>query len=1171
MSSSPSFPEAHASWLEREAVLDRFETAWQKAGDARIEEFLPPPGSPRTELLHELIKIDLEYRWKHGQRPRIDDYTCRFPELGGAGSMPLGLIREEIRNRRRCGCAPSEAELRERFADRAAELVDDRAVPAALPPIEARSRLGRYELREQIGRGGCATVYRAWDPELQREVAIKVPHAAYLEDTSSDRRLLREASSAARLRHPGIVTTHEVGQDGRTPFIVCEFISGPTLAEVLRQSRPSPQEAAQWARRIALALDYAHQCGIVHRDVKPANIMMDGDGQPLLADFGLALQTDGRTLTQEGDVLGTPAYMSPEQAAGRGHNVDARTDVYSLGVVLYEMLCGRPPFLGSGASVLHRIIHEEPSFPRHHCPTVPVDLETICLKAMSKEPRRRYASAGALADDLGRYLEHRPIQARRIGPIGRLARWCRRQPALASSIAIGIVTSLTIGALSFQRVVHERDRYQAERDHAQLLLADMALDKGIGLCEQGEVGYGMLWLVRSLELAPADAQELRWTIRANLAAWQHQLSRPKLVLQHAGDVRAVAFHPNGKVIASASRHGGVRLWDIVSWRSVDMSSSVNASANKEEYIGNVAFSPDGQIVVANALSAATRLWEAETGQSLGLALPLGQNVLCSQDGAYLLSVSGLGDAELWETWTRRSLGAVRDGRHCVNARDFDAKNGRLAVFSEHEQIWLWPNLRSEPRLLPEAQSLAIFSPDAQTLWTASADKSARAWNAETGQPLGIALPHQESVNSLASSPDGNTILTGSNDRTARLWDARSGRPIGAPLRHPDRVRAVAFAPDGRNVVTGSSDHGVRMWELPALPSSSPVLTHEHPVWSLALSADGGTLLTGCGIAGPGNSGSAQLWDARNGAHLGPAMPHHHMVKAVTISRDGETLLTGDWNGTVRSWRAGSESDRSNRPLAPPLLEPHGHGAVLLVALSPDERALLTCRLGDADTQVWDLESRKQRGSLPGHSKPVRDAVFSSDGRWILTGSYDGTARLWDASSLQPIGVPFFHEGEVGTVAFSPNSRYIIAGSDAGSAKVWEVTTGELVGSPLVHRQTIRKVAFSLDGRLILTCSTDGTARLWEATTHKPVGPPMRHEGAVETGAFTPDGLQVVTGSVDKTVRFWPVPAAIEDDPGRLALWVEAITGLELDATGISRPLSAKSWQERKLRLGSFEP
>lgn len=1164
MSSSPSFPEAHVSWLEREAVLDRFETAWQKADDVRIEEFLPPPGSPRTELLHELIKIDLEYRWRHGQRPRIDDYTRRFPELGDAGSVPLELIREEIRNRRRCGCAPSEAELQERFADRAAELVDDRAVPAALPPIEARSRLGRYELREQIGRGGCANVYRAWDPELQRDVAIKVPHAAYLEDAASGRRLLREASSAARLRHPGIVTTHEVGQDGRTPFIVYEFISGPTLAEVLRESRPSPQEAAQWARRIALALDYAHQCGIVHRDVKSANIMIDGDRQPLLTDFGLALQTDAGTLTQEGDVLGTPAYMSPEQAAGRGHDVDARTDVYSLGVVLYEMLCGRPPFLGSGASVLHRIIHDEPSSPRHHCPTVPVDLETICLKAMSKEPRRRYASAGALADDLGRYLEHRPIQARRIGPMGRLARWCRRQPALASSIAIGIVTSLTIGALSFQRVVHERDRYQAERDHAQLLLADMALDKGIGFCEQGEVGYGTLWLVRGLELAPTDAHELRWTIRTNLAAWQRQLSRPKLILQHPGDLRAVAFHPNGRVIASAGEHGSVRLWDTTSGRSLD------ALMSEEEYVARVAFSPDGQTVVASGVSAMAQMWQSDTGQALRQALPPGRNVLCTQDGDYLLSVTERGEAEVWETWTRRSLGAVRDGQHCIDALAFGAKNGRLAVFSRDQQVWLWPDLRSEPRLLPQAHTLAIFSPDARTLWTASSDKTARAWNAETGQPLGLALPHQESVTSLAIGADGKTILTGSNDRTARLWDARSGRPIGAPLRHPDRVRAVAFAPDDRHVVTGSSDHGVRVWELPALPSSSPVLTHEHPVWSLALSADGGTLLTGCGIVGPRNSGSAQLWDARTGARLGPAMPHHDMVKAVAISRDGETLVTGDWNGTVRLWRAGSVSPRSNRPLAP-ILEPHGHGSVLLVALSPDERTLLTCRLGDTDTQVWDLESRKQRGSLPGHSKPVRDAVFNSDGRWILTGSYDGTARLWDASSLQPIGVPFSHEGEVGTVAFSPNSRYVIAGGDDGSAKVWEVATGELFGSSLVHQQTVRKVAFSPDGRLILTCSVDGTARLWEATTHKPIGPPMHHEGAVETGAFTPDGLQVVTGSVDKTVRFWPVPAAIEDDPGRLALWVEVITGLELDATGISRPLSAKSWQERKLRLGSFEP
>jgi Flp pilus assembly protein TadD/tRNA A-37 threonylcarbamoyl transferase component Bud32 len=457
------------SWLAHEQALQDFEAAWQQSPAPLLEEFLAgAPAPQRSYLLAELIKIDLEHRWKTGRRALVEEYAARFPELSEKGCIPLELLDEEIRVRRDCGQATTKEELVARFPDRRQELEETRGRPDETWPSKKRSgperlaqtspaeggRLGRYELGEELGRGAFAIVHRAWDKELRRDVAIKIPRQELLDSNQLHSRVLREAHSAARLRHPAIVSIHEVVADPDALFIVYEFVGGPTLDAVLHETTPAAQQIAQWAARLADAVDYAHQCGVIHRDIKPANVLMDQGGEPKLTDFGLARQLDAQALlTQEGDLLGTPAYMAPEQVRGESGAIDARTDVYALGVVLYEALAGQLPFAGSGASVFDRILHAEPPAPRAARRTIPADLETICLKAMAKEPNRRYQTAGALADDLRRFLEHRPIQARRIGPAGRIVRWCRRQPAQAALAAALIVlaTGAIAGGLWYER------------------------------------------------------------------------------------------------------------------------------------------------------------------------------------------------------------------------------------------------------------------------------------------------------------------------------------------------------------------------------------------------------------------------------------------------------------------------------------------------------------------------------------------------------------------------------------------------------------------------------------------------------------------------------------------------------------------------------------------------
>ena len=440
-------------WSAREDLLRHFEQAWRKGPRPFLQEYLPSERLEREAVLLELVQTDLEYRLKKGEPARVEEYLDRFPELKRDAAAQIELVAAEMNWRRRRETGLIAAEYVDRFPELGSAFFTlpqiGRSGRSAMHfPVSLsgdKQRLGKYEIMGIAGLGAFGIVYRARDCELDRPVALKVLRSGALASPEEADRLLREARSVGRLSHPNIVPVHDAGRDGETCFLATEFVAGSTLADRLATGPIPAREAAVLAAQLAEALQHAHAQGVIHRDVKPSNILLEECGTPRLTDFGLALRNGGEnTLTSAGEVLGTPAYMPPEQARGESHQVDGRSDLYSLGVVLYEMLTGELPFRGSREMVLSQVLQDEPTLPRRLNSQIPRDIETICLKCLQKEPARRYASADALAADLRRYLQGEPIVARRVGRIERMLKWSKRnrwQTAFLLALLLGVIVS----------------------------------------------------------------------------------------------------------------------------------------------------------------------------------------------------------------------------------------------------------------------------------------------------------------------------------------------------------------------------------------------------------------------------------------------------------------------------------------------------------------------------------------------------------------------------------------------------------------------------------------------------------------------------------------------------------------------------------------------------------
>ena len=1037
-------------------------------------------------------------------------------------------------------------------------------LPGAEPAKLLIRFFGDYELVAELAHGGMGIVYRARQISLNRPVALKMILAGHLATPAMVQRFRAEAEAAARLDHPNIVPIYEIGEQDGQHYYSMKLIEGRSLAQRIEDGRSKMEKRGERDRpsfilplqppatiptllaKVARAVHHAHQRGILHRDLKPTNILLNADGEPHVSDFGLAkILEDNIGLTQSLAVLGTPAYMAPEQAAGHSKQLTTAADVYSLGAILYELLTGRPPFRAETAlATMRQVAEQEPARPSLVNPKVDRTLETICLKCLEKEPERRYATAEALAEDLDRFARGEPVQARAVSPSERLWRWCRRKPALAGSLAALVVVFMAgfAGVLwQWKRAETHAAREADQRGRVQDFATRLTVEKAEWLFGQDRAADALAQLARVLRQSPTNRVV---AARVLSALGQRNFCLPVAALRHTGEITSARFSPDGRRVLTASQDKTARFWD-------SQTGKLLFEIQHEGGIQSARFNRDGSLVVTASRDKTAQVWDALTGRRIGPPLSHGAEVdeaEFSPSGERVLTASADHTARVWDARSGQALTPpLSHGSNVVSAH-FSPDGERVVTASRDKTVQVWEartgRAIGEPIRNRWVSDEAQFTPDGGRVLVAAAD----LFDAKTGKSLGRRFElHTPRIYSAQFSPDGLKAITASADSTARLWDLNTGAPLAGPLWHDSRVLYAGFNSDGFSVLTCGKDRAVRVWDARSGRPLTEPLWHDTDVRFAQFSADGHRLVT----QPVGNV--AWLWDLRQLQPLALSLAHGEAVRSAHFTRDGQKLLTASWDHTARLWDV-----RTGQPL----ITAFQHRSWLSSAeFSPDERWIVTAS-HDATACVWDARTGELVTRIS-HQGVVNSAEFSPDSQWVLTASQDGTAQVWDARSGKPHGGALKHGGAVYAARFSPEGNRIVTASSDGTARIWDAQSGQELAPPLRHEQDVQNARFTPDGQRVVTVGLDHTARVWDARTGRSLTGPVIHEDEFDqfSPQFSPDGARVVTASRN-SARIWALASG--QPLAEPLTHSERVTSVQFDPSGgrvvtTSKDHTARLW------------
>ena len=941
--------------------------------------------------------------------------------------------------------------------------------PPANPVLE---RFGDYELLREIAHGGMGAVYLARQVSLNRQVALKMILSGQLATSAEVRRFRVEAEAAARLDHPNIVPIYEIGEWNGRHYFSMKLIEGGRLSDLMAGRPLAARRAAALMVKIARAVHYAHQHGILHRDLKPNNIMVDAQDEPHLTDFGLAKMAGKDTrLTQSATVLGTANYMAPEQALGETGKITTAADVYGLGAILYELVTARPPFQAETmVDTLRQVVDRDPAAPGALNPEVDRDLETICLKCLEKFPQHRYDSAEALALDLERWLANEPIQARPITAWERALKWARRKPAIAALLGLLALVGLAgFAGVLWQwsraedavRGLKAKDRIQRRNLYvADMNLAQRALqENNLGRADQ---------LIRKYFPGPGeeDLRGFEWRY-----LWKQARGDEQYTFDTGDYINALAFSPDGRLLAAGGHGRNLWIWEAASRRLVKK-LPVGVAAVKDGSSGvvewnKIQFSPDGKFLLARVESGLT-VWETATWRELGRVSGLSLPVLFLPDGG-----TAVADGETKPVFLDTATWTVRRDRPerfadigCPRACSSD---GRFAVAASIPWglLQLWD--------LPAAKKLHQFTlpPDKPNYW--------------------------------ALSPDGRYLVAGNWGGRAKLWDCTAGREVADWQAHASPVHGLAFLPNSQTLVTAGHDQVIHFWDTLSQARRATFKGHHDEVWAVACSPDGRRFASG------GKDATVKLWPT--------VQPREQTVltnaiRPLFFSTDGRQLAAGKKDRTVGWWDVNTCQEVESVQLSDLSLPDYP----VREAVSADGEVMATANK-QGQIKVRSLRGTPVTRVLETVDEPVIWLALSQDA-WRLAYATRGEMRVWDWAKGERIAQ--FSDGFMGAPSLSPDGKRLAAVANGYSVKLWDIPNRKLIAELRAHKWVLCALAFSPDSRLLLVTSYDANASLWNAADGTLVDLLRGHKEGIPCGAFSADGKTVATGSTDDTVKLWSV-------------------------------------------------
>jgi WD40 repeat protein/serine/threonine protein kinase len=1012
-------------------------------------------------------------------------------------------------------------------------------------------QFGAYELLEELARGGMGIVYKARQTHVNRIVALKVIAAGQFASRDFVERFRTEAEAVASLDDPHIVPIYEVGDCEGQGFFSMRFLEGGSLAQRIanRHSPLSNRRAVELLAKVSRAVHHAHQRGILHRDIKPGNILLDLKGEPHLTDFGLAkLIAKDSTLTRTVALLGTPSYMSPEQARGESRHLTTAVDVYGLGAVFYELIAGRPPFAGGTTmETVRQVLEKEPVRPKALCPSVDHDLETICLKCLEKTPASRYGSAEALAEDLERWLNHEPILARRSTAIERVAKWMRRNPKVATlTVLLHVVLLLGLAGMLTMSVRLAASNFEKTQSNIQLAkdLRDFEWQKLDELATSGKRDDALATLADFLRHDPNDrAAATRLVSMMSACNFALPSGAP---MRHGAALNTLVLSTDGRRAVTAADDGKARIWDLQSRRLL-------TTLIHPLKVTVAAFAADESFVLTTCIDGTFRLWNSDTA-SVVFEFPKAPDFripqTLSNDRKRVAFLETDTSVQVWDLLKHQRLGGALKMPGLVNASVFGQDPGTMALASEDGTVSVrtgesYQDIAFQIKL-PTGVTLLKFSPDgsrlaaawggwitlwdtgswaklkefeahdAQVLWleftpdgrhlvSMAYDRPLKIWESATGQTVGQPIEAERPFAYLIMSPDGKRLATRSQGGTVRIWDALTGLPLSEPFEHEGPVTDLRFDPNGQFIITASQDGTAQVWDVQNAPVGALSFKTSDNYPCACFSRDGR-------LVARTTEQRAEVFDAQTGRPMGKPMAHAAEIYRMKLSPDGKKLATAAWDNTGRVW-----DFQTGEPLTPPLKH---RRRLYAIAFSPNGRWVATAS-EDATARLWDAATGQPIGPSLAHEGEVLDVFFGPDSHGLLTASTDGTARLWSTDQGAPLWPqPLRHKGIVWTAEFSPDGRRIVTASADKSAVVWDAQSRLPVTRPMLHERGVSGAHFSPDGKRVLTFSLDGTARVWDASSGEPVSQLMRHKRRLADAVFSPDGHLVFTGSQDGVARLW---------------------------------------------------